>query len=147
METIADFEKWIGTMRSELGQQAIAVKRLAVAFAECDIQLIRRDQVACLQILKSRIMAEVESIKQVESATQMGSDIGALLSGGAAFIIGSLFAAANGRQDACNIGVQWASSALSKEVPFGTVLITIDGQGVPKGIKDLSLGDGFQYSE
>ena len=60
METVAGFEKWIGTMSSELGQQVTAVKRLPDAFAEGDIQLTRHDQVAHLRIIKSRIMQEVE---------------------------------------------------------------------------------------
>jgi len=138
METIAAFVQWIGTTNSELGQQMIAVKRLAVAFAECNIQLIRRDQVARLGILKSRIMEEVENLKGIESAAQMGATGGAFWGGVAAFTIGSLFAAAKGRQDVYNIGLQIASSVLSREVPFGTVLITIDGQGIPNGVKAVS---------
>jgi len=139
METIADFEKWIETTSSELRQQTIAVKRLAVAFAQCNIQLIRRDQVARLGILKSRIMEEVESLKRIESAAQMGATKGAFWGGAAAFTIGSLFAAAKGRQDAYYIGAQMAGSVLSRKVPFGTVLITIDGQGIPKGVKVVSI--------
>ena len=32
-----------------------------------------------------------------------------------------------------------AGSVLSRKVPFGTVLITIDGQGIPKGVKVVSI--------
>ncbi len=139
MESIADFEKWIETTRSELGEQTIAVKRLAVAFAECNIQLIRRDQVARLGILKSRIMEEVENLKRIEPAAQMGATKGALLGGVAAFTIGSLFAAAKGRQDAYNIGARMAGSVLSRKVPFGTVRITVDRQGIPTDVKVVSI--------
>jgi len=123
METIADFIQLIEVMRSELGQQVTAVKRLAVAFAESDIQLIRHDQVARLRILKSRILGEVENIKRIESAAQIGSTQGAMLGSAAAFTLGSLFVAAQGRKDALKIGARMASSVLSRKVPFGTVLM------------------------
>ncbi len=32
-----------------------------------------------------------------------------------------------------------AGSVLSREVPFGTVLITIDKQGIPEGVKVVSI--------
>jgi hypothetical protein len=84
-------------------------------------------------------MEEVENLKRIESAAQMGATKGAFWCGAAAFTIGSLFAAAKGRQDAYNIGAQIASSVLSREVPFGTVLIIIDGQGISKGVKVVSI--------
>ena len=139
MESIADFEKWIETARSELGQQTIVIRQLAFAFAKCDVQLVRRDQVALLRILKSRITEEVENLKRIESAAQMGSNDAILLSSGAAFALGSLFAAASGRKDAIHIGARMASSVLSKKVPFGTILITIDTQGIPEGVKVISV--------
>ena len=68
METIADFGKRIQAMRSELGEQTIAIQKLAVAIAESERQIGRRDQVTRLRILKSRILWEVENIRQMESA-------------------------------------------------------------------------------
>ncbi len=91
METIADFIQLIKVMRSELGQETIVLEKLAVAFAEGAIKLIRHDQVTHLRILKSRIMQEVESVKRMESATEMGSTKGVFLGGGIAFALGSLF--------------------------------------------------------
>ena len=139
METIANFEKWIGTMSSELEQQVVALEKLAVIFAESDVQLIRHDQVARLQIVKTRIMGEVENIKRLESAAHMGSSNAALLSGGAAFALGSLFAAARGRKDAAHIGARMASSILSRKVPFGTILIAIGKGGIPEDVKVISI--------
>ncbi len=77
METTVDFIPWIGTMRSELGYQVIAIKKLADAFTESDIQLIRHDQVARLRMLLLRVMNEVEDIKQMESAAQYRTNKGA----------------------------------------------------------------------
>ena len=90
METVADFEKWVEIMRSELKEQVIAVKILAVAFAECNVQLFRHDQVAHLRVFKFEIMEEVENIKRLESAARIGSNNAALLISGAAFAIGSV---------------------------------------------------------
>ena len=126
-------------MRSELGQQVIAVKRLAVTFAEGDIQLVRHDQVTCLGTLKSRIMREVEDIKRMESAAQTGSDKGALLGGVIAFALGSLFAAARGRKDVPQFGARLAGSILSRAVPFGTVLIVAKKGGLPEDMKVIPL--------
>ena len=84
-------------------------------------------------------MEEVENLKQIESAAQMGATKGAFWGGVAAFTLGSLFAAAKGRQDAYNIGVRMAGSVLNRKVPFSTVLINIDGQVIPKGVKVVSI--------
>ena len=139
METVADFEKWIETMSSELGQQVIAVKRLAIAFTEDDIQLIRYEQVARLRILRSRIMAEVESIKQIESTAQMWASKGVLLNGAVAFAVGNLFMATKGRQDAFDIGAQMAREVLGKKAPFGTVFIVIGKEGIPEDVRAISV--------
>lgn len=139
METIADFEKWIGTIRSEIGQQVISLKKLAVAFTEGNIQLIRHDQVARLRILKSRITKEVEDIKQMESAAQSSANTGALLGAGVMFAIGSLFVAATRHKDAYKAGAKLATSILSKEVPFGTIFIAIGKKGIPEDVKAVSV--------
>jgi len=140
METIADFIQLIEVMRSELGQQVIAVKWLAVAFAESDIQLIRHDQVACLRILKSRILREVENIKRIESAAQSRATKRALFGGApAAFTFGSLLADAIGLRNAPQFGVKLMLSTLSRKSPFGTVLIAIGKEGLPEDLKVIPL--------
>ena len=147
METVADFEKWIDTMSSELRQQMIAVKRLPAAFAEGDIQLTRYDQVARLRIIKSRIMQEVESVKRMESAAQMGSTQGALLGGGIVFTLGGLFAAVSGRKKAFSIGATLAQSILTKTVPFGTVYIAIGKGDLPEVVSVSHLARESSRSE
>jgi len=139
METIADFVHLIGAMRSELGQQVIALEKLVVAFAESDTQLIRHDQVARLRILKARIMREVEDIERMESAAQMGSTKGLLLGGGVAFTLGGLFMAVRGRKDATHVGAKLAQSILTRAVPFGTVLIAVGKGGLPDDLKIVPL--------
>ncbi len=126
-------------MRSELQQQTIALERLAIAFAGSDIQLIRHDQVARLRILKSRIMEEVQNIKRSESASQSSANTRALLSSGTAFIFGSLFMAEMGRKDALDIGSRMAELSLTKNIPFGLVLIAIGKEGLPEDLKIIPV--------
>ena len=147
METIVDFIQLIKVMHSELGQEAIVLEKLAVAFAEGAIKLIRHDQVTHLRILKSRIMQEVESVKRMESATEMGATKGALLGSGIVFALGSLFAAAGGRKDAFNIGAILAQSILTKTVPFGTVHIAIGKGGLPEVVSVSRLARESSRSE
>ena len=139
METIAHFGKLIKEMHSELREQTTAIKELAVAFAKGNRELAQHDQLTYLGIVKSRVMREVEDIKRMESAAQIGSAEGALLGGVAAFTLGSLFAAGRGRKDAPQFGVRLAKSILTRQVPFGTVLIAVGKGGLPKSLKVIPL--------
>ena len=139
MEGIADFEKWVGAMRLELGQQQDIARRLAVAFVESNMRLIRHDQVARLEILKSRINKEVEGIEQMESAAQIGHAKGTLLNSGLTFAFGSLAMKAIGRKDFLKIGAQMAGAPLSRKVPFGSVLIGIGKEGIPGDIRVIPI--------
>ena len=139
MEGIADFEKWVGEMRSELVQQVGTARRLAVTFVESNMRLIRHDQVSRLEILRSRINSEVEGVEQMESAAQIGHTKGTLLNSGLTFALGSLFMNAIGRKDSLEIGAQMAGSTLSRKVPFGTVLIGIGKKGIPEDVKVIPV--------
>ena len=136
METIADFGKRIQAMRSKLGEQTIAIQKLAVAIAESERQIGQRDQVTRLRILKSRILWEVENIRQMESAAQSSNNnITMFGRAPAAFIFGSIFTAATRHKDAYKTGVKLAESVLSKKVPYGTILIAIHEKGLPDDLK------------
>jgi len=140
METIADFGKRIQAMRSELGEQTIAIQKLAVAIAESERQIGRRDQVTRLRILKSRILWEVENIRQMESAAQSSNNNITLFGKApAASIFGSIFTAATRHKDVYKTGVKLAGSVLSKNIPFGTVLIAVGQAGLSKGLKIIPV--------
>jgi len=139
MEGIADFEKWVGEMRSELVQQVGTARRLAVTFVESNMRLIRHDQVSRLEILRSRINSEVEGVEQMESAAQIGHTKGTLLNSGLTFALGSLFMNAIGHKDSLKIGAQMAGAALSRKIPFGTVLIGIGKEGIPEDVRVIPV--------
>ncbi len=140
METIASFEGLIQTMRSELGEQAIAVKELAVAITESERQIVRHDQAIRLGILKSRIMREVKDIERTESAAQYRATKRVLFGGApAAFTFGSLLADAIGLKNAPQLGAKLMFSTLAREKPFGTVLIAVGKQGLPEDLKIIPL--------
>jgi len=140
METIASFEELIQTMRSELGEQAIAVKELAIAITESERQIVRRDQVIRLGILRSRIMREVKDIERTESAAQYRATKRALFGDApAAFTLSSLLAYAIGLKDAPQFGLKSMLSTLAREKPFGTVLIAVGKGGLPEDLKIIPL--------
>ncbi len=75
----------------------------------------------------------------MESAAQFKANKGAMLGAVATFIFDSLFVAATRHQDAFKAGVRGAASVLSKEVPFGTILIAIGGKGILEDVKTISV--------
>lgn len=140
MEAIASFEELIQIMRSDLGEQRIAAQELAVAIEESERQIVRRDQVTRLRILRSGIMREVKDIERMESAAQSRANKRALFGGApAAFIFGSIYTATTRHKDAYKTGVKLAGSVLSKNIPFGMVLIGIGKEGLPEDLKIIPV--------
>jgi len=139
METIDDFGKRIKAMRLEVAKQNKAADEFATSFNYSKQQLIQHDQIACLQTLRSRILEEVEGIKRLESAAQIGSSQGKMLSGLAAFALSGLFAAMNNRNDAFGIGIKSAQSIFNKEIPFGSVFVAIGKGGLPEDVEVVSI--------
>ncbi|MFC1982361.1 hypothetical protein ACFLV5_01010 [Chloroflexota bacterium] len=140
MENIADFSIWIKQLSSEVENQTVAVMELAVSFADGEQWQARSDQAVSLRILKSRVMKEVEDIRQMESAAQSrDNNITLFGKSPAAFIFNSLFTAGTFHKDAFKAGVRLAGSVLSKTVPFGTVLIAIGKEGFPEDLKILHI--------
>jgi hypothetical protein len=101
--------------------------------------LIRHDQIEYLNRIKNRILKEVQYIQRMETASQSGHNKGAIISGFAAFGLGSFFAAIGGHKDPVYTGLNLANAVLSEEIPFGTVLIAIGKKGIPKDLKIISL--------
>ncbi|MFC1982449.1 hypothetical protein ACFLV5_01480 [Chloroflexota bacterium] len=139
MESIADFIQLVEEMRSELRRHVITIQGLPVSFDESYLQIIRHDQAARLRILKSRIMGEVENIKLMELAAQTGYAKGTLLSSGMGFVIGGLLATTTGHKDVAQVGVEMASSLLSRKPPFDNVVIVIGKKGIPEGVEVVSV--------
>ncbi len=126
-------------MRSKLGEQTIAIRELAAAITESEIQIVRRDQVTQLGILRSNILLDVKAIERTESSAQYRAVKNSLLGAGAAFTFGSLFVAATRHKGAYNAGLGLASSVLSRKAPFDTILIAIGLEGIPKDVKAMAI--------
>jgi len=140
METIAGLSIWIKQLSLEVEQQTVAVSELAVSFADGEQRQVRSDQATLLRNLKTRILWEVKTIKQMESAAQSSAD-NITLFGRApvAFIFGSIFTAFARHKDAYKTGVKLAGSVLSKKIPFGTVCIAIGKEGLPEDLKIIPV--------
>jgi hypothetical protein len=139
MESRVEAQMLIDTLKSELKQQFRVVDELSATFNECNIQLKRRDQVVCLQTLKSKIMREILDIKEMESAAQMGSAGFAFLNAGTKFTFETLFLTAMGRRDAPRLAAKSAISKLGKTGPFGKVLVAIAKEGLPEDLKIIPV--------
>ena len=136
MENIDDLSTRIKQLSLEVEQQTAAVSELAVSFADGAQRQVRNDQAILLRSLKTRIMWEVENIRRMELAAQSrDNNITLFGKAPAAFILGSLYTAATRHKDAYKTGVKLAGSVLSKEIPFGMVLIGIGKEGLPEDLK------------
>jgi len=140
METIVDFNMWIKQLSLEVKKQTVAVRELAVNFTDGEQRQARSDQATLLRNLKTGILWKVENIRQMELAAQR-SDNKITLFGKApaAFIFGSLYTAATRHKDAYKTGIKLAGSVLSKDIPFGRVLISIGKEGLPENLKVISV--------
>lgn len=140
METTTSFEGLIQAMRSKLGEQTIAIRELAIAIAESETQIGQRDQVTRLGILRSRIMSEVKDIERTESAAQSRAVMKTLFCDApVAFTFSSLFLDAFGLKNAPQIGAHLMLSTLAKKDPFGTILIAIGLEGIPKDVNAMAI--------
>jgi len=140
METIVNLSTRIKQLSLEVEQQTVAVSELAVSFADGAQRQVRNDQAILLRSLKTRIMWEVENIRRMELAAQSrDNNITLFGKAPAAFIFGSLYTAATRHKDAYKTGVKLAGSVLSKEIPFGMVLIGIGKEGLPEDIKSIPV--------
>jgi len=140
METTTSFEGLIQAMRSELGEQTIAIRELAIAITESERLIGQRDQITLLRILNSRVMSEVKDIERTESAAQSRAIKKTLFwDAPVAFTFSSLFLDAFGLKNAPQIGAHLMLSTLAKKDPFGTILIAIGVEGIPKDVNAIAI--------
>ena len=139
MEIINDFEKRIKAIRLEIADQIKTIDELVTSFDDNKQQLVQHDQIACLRALRTRILKEVEDTRRIELAAQRCSYQGNMIYGLAAFALNGLFAAMNNRKDAVLVGLNAASSEMSKKVPFGSVFVAIGKGGLPEDVKVVPI--------
>ncbi|MFC1861229.1 hypothetical protein ACFLYL_03000 [Chloroflexota bacterium] len=139
METINVISEWIEEKRCRLAKQIDAIDILAQSLAANSRQLSRYDDVERLRVLKKRIMEQVEQLERREMAAKAGSNKASIFNIIAVFTAGTVLSAMYGNSDATQTGLKLAVSALNREVPFGTVLIAIGKQGLPKDVAIVPL--------
>ncbi|MFC1982353.1 hypothetical protein ACFLV5_00970 [Chloroflexota bacterium] len=141
MESIANFSIWIKQLSLEVAKQTVAVMELAVSFADGAQRQARSDQAVFLRIFESRVMKEVEDIRQMESAEQSrDNNITLFGKAPAAFIFNSLYTAATRHKDAFQAGVRRAGSVLSKTVFRSVRWSLVSGKRAC-----LKISKSFQY--
>ena len=139
METGITIDEWLRNRVCDIKAQIGALEELNVIFHNDAERLVRHDQAEYFNSIKNRILKEVQWVQRMETASQSGRSQGAIISGIAAFGLGSLFAAMGGSKDPVYTGLNLANAVLSEEIPFGTVLIAIVKKGIPEDLKVISL--------
>ncbi len=106
---------------------------------DSESRIIRYDQVVQLHVVKLRIIREVKDITRMESTEQFHDDKMALLGASGAFIVGTLFGASKFQKDVLKTAVSFTRPILSKNTPFGKVLVSIGKEGLPNDVKVVSV--------
>lgn len=134
METMTNLDAKVEELQRELGGQASTLKDLTDILADEARKLIRRDQIACLNQLKARIMEELEHIQRMETVARTDFNKGKLISSLITFAIGTPIAAARGEKDPVSTGAKLVKSVLDERAPFGTTLVAVGKDGIPSDV-------------
>lgn len=106
-----------------------AGEELASALASTATNLTRRDQGACLQSLKSEVLADVKHLLDMESSAKSGFTEAKLIYAPLTFAITALVEDLLHHKNPVDKALKAAGETISKKLPFGTVVIAIGKDG------------------
>ena len=132
-------EEWLVKYLDRIKTNVIAGEELAVALAGTATNLARRDQAECVRNLKSRVLAEVKCLLDMESSTESGAIKAKLASAPLSFVFGGLTGMLLHHDNPLATAINTAGSTLGKNPPFGMVLIAIGKGGLPDDVKVIPL--------
>jgi len=124
----------IETLCVQTRELVTALKSMAEVFAQEAVRLFRHDQLVCLHSLKARVLHEVDKVQSMETAASYAFTKATLLTGTAKLALGGLVAVVAHSRKVLSVGAHLAHSDLSKNQPFGTVLVAIGPGGLPDDI-------------
>ena len=133
------FEEWLGKNIDRIKTNMIAGEELSSAFASSATNPARRDQAECVRNLKSRVLAEVEYLVDMESADKLAFSKGKLVSAPLSFATGGFIGMLLHHHDPLITALKAAGSTLGRNHPFGTVLIAIGQDGLPNNVEVIPL--------
>jgi len=135
------FEEWLGKNIDRIKTNMIAGEELASALASTATNLTRRDQAARLRSLKSKVIADAKFLLDAESSAKSGFTEGKLFSAPLSFAIGGLAGMLLQHENPVEAGLNAVGAALSKKLPFGTVLVGIGQGGLPGNVEVIPLSE------
>ncbi|NQT47985.1 MAG: hypothetical protein HQ578_03315 [Chloroflexi bacterium] len=132
-------EEQIRGLRCRVEEEMAVISELAVVLEGSAGDMRRHDQAAVVYNLRDRVMSEVGAIRRIEAVAACGRAGTAIAVGLGSLAIGGLVSAVSGNSAPKRIGAQVSRDILSKKVPFGSVEIAIGKQGIPEGVKVISV--------
>jgi len=139
MGAVINFEERLAWNLKRIKINIAAGEELVSALADTTTYLARRDQVARLRSLKSKVLDDVKFLLDEESSAKSGFIEGRIISAPLSFAIGGLAGMLLHHKKPIETGLNAARSTLSKKLPFGTVLVAIGQGGLPDDIKAIPL--------
>ena len=133
------FEEWLGKNIDRIKTNIIAGEELSSAFASSATNLARRDQAECVRNLKSRVLAEVKYLLDMESSGESGAIKAKLVSAPLSFAVVGFTGMLLHHDNPLAMAINAAGATLSKNPPFGMVLIAIGKGGLPDDVKVIPL--------
>ena len=136
---MSDFEGWFDKNLERVITNMTACEELTSVFTGTATYLTKRDQAARLRSLKSKVIADVKFLLDAESSAKSGFIEGKLLSTPLSFAIGGLAGMLLQHEKPVEAGLNAVGAALSKKLPFGTVVIAIGKGGIPEDVKVVPI--------
>ncbi|MFC2042297.1 hypothetical protein ACFLTV_02200 [Chloroflexota bacterium] len=133
------FEERLGKNIDRIKTNMIAGEELSSAFASSATNLARRDQAECVHNLKSKVLAEVKYLIDMESSGKLGAIKAKLVSTPLSFAAGGFIGMLLHHHDPLATALKAVGSSLGRNYPFGTVLIALGKAGLPDDVKVIPL--------
>lgn len=133
------FEEWLGKNIDRIKTHMIAGEELSSAFAGSATNLARRDQAECVRNLKSRVLAEVKRLLDMESSAKSGFTEAKFIYAPLTFAITACIEDLLHHKNPADKALKAAGETISKKLPFGTVVIAIGKGGIPEDVKVVPI--------
>ena len=136
----------INTLRELIIKMLKEITQLNDAFTELDSLIDkeaecihRQERIAKINVLKSRLVYEVQRIQDEEYESERSFNTGKLRSGIAHFVLGSIAGAMTKQENPFSFGYNSFSTELDKKACFGNVMIFVKKNGNLEDVEAVSI--------
>ncbi len=140
MESMTACRQRLEALRCLLAEQMDALAALKEVFALEAAHIHRHDQAGHLRDLRSKVIEEVEYVRQMESSAHYAFNKATLIRGLVKFGLGALVAAlARSPEHPLSVGARLAKDDFERAEPYGTVLLVVESGGLLDKVTVVSL--------